>query len=116
MSFQNPFKTQGKSVCSLMPLGSKLAPQIVKKKIPRIPERNPFIFNDSTMVDQAYSDCLHALELSVPVNVTPMVESLKTMGKGMRKALDRKAKKLNHNILRTIDSFYVVYIFSFRWS
>jgi hypothetical protein len=32
------------------------------------------------------------------------------LGKHIRKNLEKKAKKINHNIIRTIDCFYVVYI------
>jgi hypothetical protein len=59
-----------------------------------------------------YTDCLAQLELSLPVNLTPMCEFLLSLGKQIRKSLVRKAKKQNPNILRTIDSFYVMYVFT----
>ena len=39
-----------------------------------------------------------------------MCEFLLSLGKQIRKSLVRKAKKQNPNILRTIDSFYVMYV------
>jgi hypothetical protein len=89
----SPYSQQ---TCSIFPLSRSL--------------RNPFIPNDSNVIDQAYTDCLHSLELSVPINVTPMIESILNLGKHIRKNLEKKAKKINHDIARTIDCFYVVYV------
>ena len=33
-----------------------------------------------------------------------------SLGRHVRKSLDKKAKKYNHNILNTVDSFYVLYV------
>ena len=75
--------------------------------------RNPFTPNNLNLVDQQYTDCLSALELAVPVNMAPLFEFLLSLGQRLRKQLDRKAKKSNNaNIYKTIDSFYVLYVFS----
>jgi hypothetical protein len=42
--------------------------------------RNPFTPNHNTTLDQAYSDCLSMLELSVPVNLTPLFTFFKQLG------------------------------------
>ena len=42
--------------------------------------RNPFTPNEQSTLDQTYSDCLSMLELSVPVNLTPMVSFFKKLG------------------------------------
>ena len=73
--------------------------------------RNPFTPNESNVIDNSYTECLNALELSVPVNVSPIIEFVLSLGKNVRNKLDKKAKKYNHNIYKTIDSFYVLYIF-----
>lgn len=42
--------------------------------------RNPFTPNDETSIDQAYSDCLSTIEISVPVNLTPLTSFFKKLG------------------------------------
>ena len=42
--------------------------------------RNPFTPNHNQTLDQAYSDCLSMLELSVPVNLTPLFTFFKQLG------------------------------------
>jgi len=42
--------------------------------------RNPFTPNQNQTLDQAYSDCLSMLELSVPVNLTPLFSFFKQLG------------------------------------
>ena len=42
--------------------------------------RNPFIPNDENSIDQTYSDCLSTLELSVPVNISPLMTFFKKLG------------------------------------
>lgn len=53
--------------------------------------RNPFIPNDENSIDQTYSDCLSTLELSVPVNVTPLVNFFKKVGETQDSRLKRKS-------------------------
>ena len=42
--------------------------------------RNPFTPNDEHTIDQVYQDCLSTLELSLPVNVTPLVNFMRKLG------------------------------------
>ena len=51
------------------------------------------------------------LELSVPVNLTPMVSFFKKLGQQQQKRLRRKSKD-NPMIKGTFDAFYVMYILS----
>ena len=62
-------------------------------------------------LDQTYSDCLSTLELSVPVNLTPLVTFVKKLGMHQEKRLKRKAVQ-NDRIKGTFDAFYVLYILS----
>ena len=51
------------------------------------------------------------LELSVPVNLTPVFQFFKTLGEHQRKRLIRRSKELPE-MKNTIDCFYVLYVFS----
>jgi len=73
--------------------------------------RNPFTPNDPSVLDQTYSDCLSTLELSVPVNINPLMTFLKSIGLQVKQRLSRKAAH-NHAIRDTVDSFYVLYVLS----
>lgn len=73
--------------------------------------RNPFTPNEQSTLDQTYSDCLSMLELSVPVNLSPMVNFFKKICQQQQKRLKRKSKD-NPNIKGTFDAFYVMYILS----
>ena len=73
--------------------------------------RNPFTPNDESSIDQTYSDCLSTLELSVPVNLTPLMNFFKKLGEHQSKRLKRKAVQ-NQAIRGTFDTFYVLYILS----
>ena len=54
--------------------------------------RNPFTPNDSETIDATYNDCLQSLELSVPVNIRPLINFYKKLGMHQQKRLRRKAK------------------------
>lgn len=73
--------------------------------------RNPFTPNHSQTLDQAYSDCLSMLELSVPVNLTPLFTFFKQLGEHQKKRLARRAKEVP-DMKNTVDSFYVLYVLS----
>lgn len=47
--------------------------------------------NDQESIDQTYSETLATLELSVPVNLTPLVSFFKKLGEHQEKRLKRKA-------------------------
>ena len=42
--------------------------------------RNPFTPNDPETLEQTYLDCLSSLELSLPVNLSPVVNFFKKLG------------------------------------
>lgn len=42
--------------------------------------RNPFTPNDPDIIDGIYSNCLKSLEMSVPINLTPIVQFFKQLG------------------------------------
>lgn len=73
--------------------------------------RNPFTPNDENSIDQTYSDCLSTLELSVPVNLTPLMSFFKKLGEHQEKRLKRKSLQVSA-IKGTFDTFYVLYILS----
>ena len=70
----NTFSTK---TCHLFPLSRSI--------------RNPFTPNDENSIDQTYSDCLSTLELSVPVNLTPLMTFFKKLGEHQEKRLKRKS-------------------------
>ena len=73
--------------------------------------RNPFTPNDQGTLEQTYSDCLSTLELSVPVNLNPLVSFFKRLGDHQEKRLKRKGK--DQPLMRgTVDCFYVMYVLS----
>ena len=90
----NPFSQK---TCHLFPLSRLI--------------RNPLVPNDENEIDQCYSDCLSTIELSVPVNLTPLFNFFKGLGLHQEKRLRRKALQ-DQNIKGTFDSFYVLYILS----
>lgn len=49
------------------------------------------------------------LELSVPVNVTPIIQFFKQIGEHQKKRLARKSKEVR-GCKNTVDSFYVLYV------
>ena len=51
------------------------------------------------------------LELSVPVNLTPMLNFFKQLGVHQRKRLARRSKDVP-DMKNTVDSFYVLYVLS----
>mmetsp|Transcript_3974 Transcript_3974/g.4790 ORF Transcript_3974/g.4790 Transcript_3974/m.4790 type:complete len:111 (+) Transcript_3974:1869-2201(+) len=72
----SPFSTK---TCHLFPLSRSI--------------RNPFTPNDENTIEQVYQDCLSQLELSLPVNVTPMVNFMRKLGQHQEKRLRRKANQ-----------------------
>ena len=51
------------------------------------------------------------LELSVPVNLNPLLGFLKQIGQHVKSRISRKAAH-NNAIRDTVDSFYVLYVLS----
>jgi hypothetical protein len=90
----SPFSTK---TCPMFPLSRSI--------------RNPFTPNHQSVLDQGYSDCLSMLELSVPVNLTPMLNFFKSLGVHQRKRLARRSKDVP-DMKNTVDSFYVLYVLS----
>lgn len=66
--------------------------------------RNPFISNNTTVIDDSYNDCLKYLELATPIKLAPLFSLLKHLGLSIKKQFKETDDKLT--------SFYVVYILS----
>lgn len=64
--------------------------------------RNPFIPNDEAVIDEAYSHCLQAVELSSPIKLAPFLAFAKRLGTSVRAQITEGK----------LDSFYVLYILS----
>lgn len=94
--------------------GAKTSPHATKAS-PMFPLsraiRNPFVTNQAAQLDQIYSDCLSMLELSVPVNLTPIFQHLLKLGEHMKKSIIKKAKQVKE-MRNTVDSVYVLYVLS----
>jgi hypothetical protein len=42
--------------------------------------RNPFVSNDKEVINEQYTNCLKKLELSIPVNLSPLFKFIKEIG------------------------------------
>ena len=73
--------------------------------------RNPFISNDPKAIDDAYFSCLKDLELSSPIKLSPLFETIKTLGQLVKKQSDSTLSD-NPSNLTYLQNFYVVYILS----
>ena len=71
--------------------------------------RNPFITNDKSSLEEAYYDCLASLEMSIPINLKPMLTSIKALGQYINNRLNTKAQTLPL-YRNSMDTFYVVYV------
>ena len=70
--------------------GAKTIPS-QKKSSPMFPLtrniRNPFTPNFPETIDEIYSNCLNKLEMSVPINMNPIIQFFKSLGANVNKKI-----------------------------
>ena len=71
--------------------------------------RNPFTPNHPEMIDEMYTNCMKSLEMSIPINVNPMVQFFKALGAHVQKKIAARSRTVTA-MKNTIDSFYVLYV------
>lgn len=73
--------------------------------------RNPFTPNFESLINSTYANCLSAIEMSVPINLNPIITFFQQLGIHVKQSLQKRSQNIAA-MKNTIDSVFVLYILS----
>jgi hypothetical protein len=76
--------------------------------------RDPFTPNDDETIDISYQAILEQIEMTLPVNLNPLLMFFKQLGVHVKTRLEKKATSdvRYKNVKNSIDCVYVLYVLS----